>query len=101
TKLDADNLSTAVIPILFYRSMLLAADVAPIDALVEALRSQGIAPVPIFVSSLKDQASLAFVENALASLNPAAIITATAFASGAEPGAETLFDRAGVPVFQV
>ncbi|WP_292016533.1 cobaltochelatase subunit CobN, partial [Mesorhizobium sp.] len=65
------------------------------------LHAQGIAPVPIFVSSLKDQASLAFVENALASLNPAAIVTATAFASGAEPGAETLFDRAGVPVFQV
>jgi len=91
----------AVIPILFYRSMLLAADVAPIDALVEALRQRGMAPVPIFVSSLKDSASLAFVENALASLKPAAIVTATAFASGAEPGAETLFDRAGVPVFQV
>ncbi|TIX54326.1 MAG: cobaltochelatase subunit CobN, partial [Mesorhizobium sp.] len=90
-----------IVPILFYRSMLLAADVAPIDALVDALHAQGIAPVPIFVSSLKDQASLAFVENALASLNPAAIVTATAFASGAEPGAETLFDRAGVPVFQV
>ncbi|BCG93909.1 cobaltochelatase subunit CobN [Mesorhizobium sp. 131-2-1] len=91
----------AVIPILFYRSMLLAADVAPIDALVEALRQRGMAPAPIFVSSLKDPASLAFVENALASLKPAAIVTATAFASGAEPGAETLFDRAGVPVFQV
>ncbi|TIN59368.1 MAG: cobaltochelatase subunit CobN, partial [Mesorhizobium sp.] len=90
-----------VVPILFYRSMLLAADVAPIDALLEALRQRGINPVPIFVSSLKDPASLAFVETALASLKPAAIITATAFASGAEPGNETLFDRAGVPVFQV
>ncbi|RWM79310.1 MAG: cobaltochelatase subunit CobN, partial [Mesorhizobium sp.] len=90
-----------VVPILFYRSMLLAADVAPIDALFEALRQRGMAPVPIFVSSLKDPASLAFVETALATLNPAAIITATAFASGAEPGVETLFDRAGVPVFQV
>ncbi|MGX9147454.1 cobaltochelatase subunit CobN [Mesorhizobium sp. 128a] len=90
-----------VIPILFYRSMLLAADVAPIDALVEALRLRGLAPVPIFVSSLKDATSLAFVEPALAALNPTAIITATAFASGAEPGVETLFDRAGVPVFQV
>ncbi|MBZ9773346.1 cobaltochelatase subunit CobN [Mesorhizobium sp. CO1-1-8] len=90
-----------VVPILFYRSMLLAADVAPIDALVEALRQRGISPVPIFVSSLKDPASLAFVETALAALKPAAIITATAFASGAEPGVETLFDRAGVPVFQV
>ncbi|RWA69001.1 cobaltochelatase subunit CobN [Mesorhizobium sp.] len=98
---SAGNIGSPIIPILFYRSMLLAADVAPIDALVEALRSQSMEPVPIFVSSLKDPASLAFVETALASLNPSAIVTATAFASGAEPGAETLFDRAGVPVFQV
>ncbi|MDH4988869.1 cobaltochelatase subunit CobN [Aminobacter anthyllidis] len=91
----------SVIPILFYRSMLLAADVAPIDALVEALRAQGLHPAPIFVSSLKDKDSLAFVETALAQLDPAAIVTATAFAAGAEPGTETLFDRAGVPVFQV
>ena len=90
-----------IVPILFYRSMLLAADVAPIDALVEALRAQGLRPAPIFVSSLKDKESLAFVETALAQLNPAAIVTATAFAAGAEPGTETLFDRAGVLVFQV
>ncbi|RUY34542.1 cobaltochelatase subunit CobN, partial [Mesorhizobium sp. M7A.F.Ca.US.001.04.1.1] len=97
----AYNVNAPIIPILFYRSMLLAADVAPIDALVEALRQRGIDPVPIFVSSLKDPASLAFVQTALTALKPAAIITATAFASGAEPGIETLFDRAGVPVFQV
>ncbi|MBN9245399.1 MAG: cobaltochelatase subunit CobN [Mesorhizobium sp.] len=90
-----------VVPILFYRSMLLAADAAPIDALTQALRDKGMVPVPIFVSSLKDPASLAFVEAALADLKPAAIVTATAFASGAEPGAETLFDRSGVPVFQI
>ncbi|RWL47935.1 MAG: cobaltochelatase subunit CobN, partial [Mesorhizobium sp.] len=100
-ELGAGSLGTPIVPILFYRSMLLAADVAPIDTLVEALRQHGLAPAPIFVSSLKDPASLAFVEAALASLHPAAIVTATAFASGAEPGAETLFDRAGVPVFQV
>ena len=91
----------SVVPILFYRSMLLAADVAPIDALFDALEQRGMLPVPIFVSSLKDPTSLAFVETAFAALKPAAIITATAFASGAEPGVETLFDRAGVPVFQV
>lgn len=90
-----------VVPILFYRSMLLANDVAPIDALTAELRRTGIAAVPVFVSSLKDAASLAFVEEAIAALQPAAIVTATAFASGAEPGAETLFDRTGIPVFQV
>ncbi|MER9596928.1 MULTISPECIES: cobaltochelatase subunit CobN [unclassified Mesorhizobium] len=99
--LEGEGEVAPVIPILFYRSMLLAADVAPIDALFEALTARGMVPVPIFVSSLKDPASLAFVETVLASLKPAAIITATAFASGAEPGVETLFDRAGVPVFQV
>ncbi|TIR12583.1 MAG: cobaltochelatase subunit CobN, partial [Mesorhizobium sp.] len=99
--LEGEGYAAPVIPILFYRSMLLAADVAPIDAFFEALSARGMAPVPIFVSSLKDPASLAFVETALAALNPAAIITATAFASGAEPGVETVFDRAGVPVFQV
>ena len=93
--------SSPVVPILFYRSMLLAADVAPIDALAKALAEKGIAPVPIFVASLKDPASLAFVEQALGRSEPAAIVTATAFAAGAEPGAQTLFDRAGVPVFQV
>jgi len=89
------------VPVLFYRSMLLANDVAPIDALVAALEATGVNPVPIFVSSLKDRESLAFVEDALASFSPVAIVTATAFAAGAEPGAQTLFDRAGVPVFQV
>lgn len=93
--------SSPVVPILFYRSMLLATDVAPVDALVDALQSRGLVPVPIFVASLKDADSLSFVEQALADLAPAAIVTATAFASGAEPGRETLFDRAGVPVFQV
>ena len=47
-------------------------------------RQRGIAAVPIFVASLKDPASLAVVEEALAALRPAAIITATAFAA-AEP----------------
>ena len=54
-----------VIPILFYRSMLLASDVAPIDALSEALRAKGMRPVPIFVASLKDVVSARFVEQAL------------------------------------
>ena len=34
--------------------MLLAADVAPIDALCEALAARGLAPAPLFVTSLKD-----------------------------------------------
>ncbi len=93
--------ATPIVPILFYRSMLLASDIAPIDALAYALHAKGMQPVPIFVASLKDPGSATFVEQAIAELNPSLIVTATAFAAGAEPGAETLFDRAGVPVMQV
>ncbi|WP_105386173.1 cobaltochelatase subunit CobN [Neorhizobium alkalisoli] len=89
------------LPILFYRSMLLANDAAPIDALFEALVLRGFAPVPIFVSGLKDADAVAFVEQAMAKNEPAAIIATTAFASSADEKGETLFDRAGVPVFQV
>jgi len=99
--LKGEGKPAPAIPILFYRSMLLASDVAPIDALANALQAKGLRPVPIFVASLKDATSSAFVEAALRDLDPALIVTATAFAAGAEPGAETLFDRAGVPVMQV
>lgn len=91
----------AIVPILFYRSMLLASDVAPIDVLFAALREKNILAVPIFVAGLKDQVSLAFVETAMNGIKPSAIITATAFASGADDGGKTLFDRLGVPVLQV
>ncbi|MBX3568535.1 MAG: cobaltochelatase subunit CobN [Rhizobiaceae bacterium] len=101
TSHDATSARAPTVLILFYRSMLLADDVAPVDVLCDALAAKGIHPLPIFVSSLKDAASVAFVEQAIADHAPSAIVTATAFATGAEPGAETLFDRAGLPVFQV
>jgi cobaltochelatase CobN len=89
-----------ILPILFYRSMLLSADVAPIDALAAALAGRGFAPLPVFVPGLKDFATLSFLEKQFAALHPPALITTTAFASQAELDGETLFDRLGVPVFQ-
>jgi cobaltochelatase CobN len=95
------NAGRPVVPILFYRSMLLAADVAPIDALVAELAAHGIAAVPVFVSSLRDPAALRVVGQVIAALKPAALITATAFASGGDSGEANLFDRFALPVFQV
>ncbi len=89
------------LPILFYRSMLLANDAAPIDALFELLAQRGFAPMPIFVSGLKDAEALAFVEQAILDLDPAAILSTTAFASGTDGNGDTIFDRTGVPVFQI
>jgi cobaltochelatase CobN len=90
-----------VVPIVFYRSMLLAADTAPIDALYDALLARGVAPAALVVTSLKDVDAAEFVRAALARLCPAVVITTTAFAAGGDPGAPTPLDDAGVPVLQV
>ncbi len=89
-----------VVPILFYRSMLLAADTAPIDALCAALGERGLAAAPLMVPSLKDADAAPFVRDALARLDPAVIVTTTGFAAGGEPGAATPLDDADVPVLQ-
>jgi cobaltochelatase CobN len=89
-----------VVPIVFYRSMLLASDTAPIDALCVALRERGLTAAPLVVSSLKDPEAAGFIRTALARLKPAIIVTTTAFAIGGdkEPIA---FEGVAAPVLQV
>jgi cobaltochelatase CobN len=89
-----------VVPIVFYRSMLLAADTAPIDALCEALAARGLAPAPLFVTSLKDPDAASFMVETLARLEPAVIVCTTAFAAGGNPGERTPLDGPDVPVLQ-
>ncbi|MBT9370558.1 cobaltochelatase subunit CobN [Rhizobium sp. CSW-27] len=89
-----------LLPLLFYRSMLLASDIAPIDALTRALEERGFAVLPVFVPGLKEAAILATLRDTLAPLKPSALITTTAFASNADLDGQTLFDVLGVPVFQ-
>ncbi|MGQ2902252.1 MAG: cobaltochelatase subunit CobN [Neoaquamicrobium sediminum] len=90
-----------VVPLLFYRSMLLADDVAPIDALASALEARGIRALPVFVASLRDDAARALLKDVVKRFAPPLLVTATAFATGAEPGEQNIFDDIGVPVFQV
>jgi cobaltochelatase CobN len=89
-----------VVPIVFYRALLLAGDLAPIDALCTALADRGLAAAPLVVPSLKDEAAAEFLRRALARLRPAVIVATTAFAAGngAEP---TPLDGPDVPVLQV
>src|SRR5262249_59116118 len=86
-----------VVPIIFSRAMLPAADMAPIDALCAALDARGLAGAPLMVPSLKDADAAAFVHGALARLAPAAIVTTTGFAAGGEPGAPTPLEAAAAP----
>jgi len=92
---------TPITPIIFYRAMLLAADTAPVDALCAALTARGLAPAPLFVTSLKDSDAADFLRVALPRLDPSVIVTMTAFAAGATVGESTPLDHAGVPVLQV
>jgi cobaltochelatase CobN len=88
-----------VVPVIFYRSALLAADTAPIDALCEALASRGLAPAPLVIPSLKDPQAGDFVRGALQRLSPAVIVTTTAFAAGGAGEASPL-DCVDAPVLQ-
>jgi cobaltochelatase CobN len=90
-----------VVPIVFYRAMLLAADTAPVDALCAALYERGLAPAPLIVTSLKDDAAAAFLGEAFARFDPALIVTMTAFAAGGNSDEPTPLDAPGVPVLQV
>jgi len=91
----------AIVPIIFYRAMLLAADTAPIDALCGALSARGLSPAPLVVTSLKEREAVEFLRRAFAELGPAIIVTMTAFAAGGNIGEPTPLDEAGVPVLQV
>jgi cobaltochelatase CobN len=88
--------ATPVVPIVFYRAMLLAADTAPVDALCEALAARGLAAAPLFVPSLKDEAAATFLREAWQQLDPALVVTMTAFAAGDD----NPLDAAGVAVLQ-
>ncbi len=89
----------AVVPIVFYRAALLAADTAPIDALCAALAARGLAPAPLMVTSLKDPEAGAFIRGALERLTPSVIVTTTAFAACGDGKASPL-DATDAPVLQ-
>ncbi len=89
-----------VVPVVFYRSWLVAADLDPVATLCEALRARGFAPLGLFVPSLKAPEARGWLARQVAALRPAAIVNATSFSGRGEAGDSPL-DIAGVPVFQV
>src|SRR5690554_5825237 len=72
----------AHVPILFYRAALEGAGTATIEALIAELLAQGLAPVPLLVSSLKEAACVRFVQQVLGNTAPSAILNLTGFALG-------------------
>jgi cobaltochelatase CobN len=89
-----------VVPIIFYRALLLSGDTAAIDALCEALSARGLAPAPLAITSLKEAAAAAFIRDALVRLRPAIVVATTAFAASGDAGDPTPLDGPDVPVLQ-
>jgi cobaltochelatase CobN len=73
--------------ILFYRALLQADDLAPVTGLVASLNARGMAALPVFLTSLRDEAAFALVRAGLEAATPDVVITTTSFAR-ATPGGD-------------
>lgn len=92
-----------VVAVTFYRALVQGGSLAPVDALIEGLRDQGLNPLPVFVSSLKDQVSAATVTALFEAAPPSVVLNATGFAvsSPNDERRESPLDAPGRPVLQV
>jgi cobaltochelatase CobN len=86
--------------ILFYRALLTAGDTAPISAMMQALTREGINPIAVALTSLKDPAITAGLQRLIAAHRPRVILNTTAFSALREDGT-TALDMADTPVLQV
>ncbi|UVM19595.1 cobaltochelatase subunit CobN [Pseudomonas wadenswilerensis] len=89
-----------VVPILFYRSHLQAANTAFIDTFCERLQLAGLNPLPIAVASLKEAGCLQQVEDWLDQVDAALIINTTGFAQSSPEQPHLRPFRRDVPVLQ-
>ncbi|HYC13262.1 MAG TPA: cobaltochelatase subunit CobN, partial [Stellaceae bacterium] len=89
-----------VAALIFYRALVQAADLAPIDALIAALAARGLNPLPLFVQSLRDAQAQAILAESIAAAKPEIVLNATGF-SVASPGGPAAPSFAGdCPVLQ-
>ena len=89
------------VAVVFYRSYVLAADTAPIDALCDALAERGLDAEAIFVPSLKVPGASEFVRARLTARPPHVVLNATAFSASADDGSGSALEAADTPVLQV
>ena len=87
--------------VVVYRSYVLAADTAPIDAVCDALATRGLDTEAIFVPSLKAPGATEFVRSRLSARAPRIVLNATAFSASADDGSGSALEAADTPVLQV
>lgn len=76
------NTKQPIIPLVFYRALKQADDLAVIQAFIKNLQDRQLNPLPIFITSLKDPQVAAYVRHILEQVRPAIIINFTGFAVG-------------------
>jgi cobaltochelatase CobN len=87
--------------VIFYRALVAGGDTAGIDALRAALDARGLNAVCLYVTSLKDERSAAFLRAALAAHPPDIIVNATAFATATAHDDAGVLSASGCPILQV
>jgi cobaltochelatase CobN len=87
--------------VIFYRALVAGSDTAGIDALHATLMARGINSICVYVTSLKDERSAAFLRAALAAHPPDIIINATAFATATSSDDAGMLSALGCPILQV
>lgn len=93
-----------VAALVFYRSLMLSGNLAPIDAMIEALAGRGIATLALYVASLKDAESAALVSARIPGID--IVLNATAFAASSpgafdQPRTPSPLEVAGRPILQL
>jgi cobaltochelatase CobN len=87
--------------IVFYRSIYLANDLEPIEALARALRGKAFAVKSVFVTSLKDETALAPLRAFLDRQRFDVVLNATAFSARLDAEEGTALDALDAPIIQV
>ena len=87
--------------IVFYRSIYLADDLAPIDVLASALEARGFTVTCAYVTSLKDAAVRGPLGELIAHEKFDVILNATAFSARLDEDGGGVLDEADAPVLQV
>ncbi len=87
--------------IVFYRSIYLANDLQPIEALARSLGAGGFSTTSVYVTSLKDEAALAPLRALIERQSFDVVLNATAFSARLDDGEATALDAIDAPVLQV
>jgi cobaltochelatase CobN len=86
--------------IVFYRSHLLAGDIAPLECLAKGLASRGLGVRAVYVSSLKAPEAASFICCKLRAWRPSVVLSATGFAARRGSAASPL-ETANTPILQL